>query len=314
MDDPLEGVVEALDERRRARGAAAFIGERLLSRLHLGAVVVAEQVQQPVRRAARATPPRRPAGRSTTSPSARGTPAGSASRPSIGNESTSVASSMPRCSRFSARISSGPTKREPELAVVDALRGEHAPRELDRRPARRPRAPLRFSTSTATISGSAACRSPPRARCRPRRSAARACAGRRPGALKRTNSIPSTPSRMSCTWISPDAWSRGRSTCVTSPVTTTFEPKPSRVRNICICSGLVFCASSRMMKLSFSVRPRMKASGATSIVPRSMYVFGSPGRACRRARRRAGAGTGRPSRACRPAGTRAARRPRPRGA
>ena len=34
--------------------------------------------------------------------------------------------------------------------------------------------------------------------------------------------------------------------------------------------GEVFCASSRMMKLSFSVRPRMKASGATSIVPRSM--------------------------------------------
>ena len=51
-----------------------------------------------------------------------------------------------------------------------------------------------------------------------------------------------------------------------SPVTTTLEPKPSRVRNICICSGEVFCASSRMMKLSFSVRPRMNASGATSIV------------------------------------------------
>ena len=59
---------------------------------------------------------------------------------------------------------------------------------------------------------------------------------------------------------------------MTSPVTTTFEPKPSRVRNICICSGLVFCASSRMMNESFSVRPRMNASGATSIVPRSMYA------------------------------------------
>ncbi len=55
-----------------------------------------------------------------------------------------------------------------------------------------------------------------------------------------------------------------------SPVTTIFEPKPSRVRNICICSGDVFCASSRTMNESFSVRPRMKASGATSIVPRSM--------------------------------------------
>ena len=35
-----------------------------------------------------------------------------------------------------------------------------------------------------------------------------------------------------------------------SPVTTIFELKPRRVRNIFICSGLVFCASSRMMKLS----------------------------------------------------------------
>src|SRR5438045_3971331 len=55
------------------------------------------------------------------------------------------------------------------------------------------------------------------------------------------------------------------------------EPKPSRVRNICIGSGEVFCASSRMTKLSFSVRPRMKASGATSIVPRSMYVLSFSG-------------------------------------
>ncbi len=54
-----------------------------------------------------------------------------------------------------------------------------------------------------------------------------------------------------------------------SPVTTTFELKPMRVRNIFICSGVVFCASSRMMKLSLSVRPRMNASGATSTVPRS---------------------------------------------
>ena len=58
----------------------------------------------------------------------------------------------------------------------------------------------------------------------------------------------------------------GTSTCVTSPVTTTLELKPMRVRNIFICSGVVFCASSRMMKLLFSVRPRMNASGATSTV------------------------------------------------
>ena len=52
-------------------------------------------------------------------------------------------------------------------------------------------------------------------------------------------------------------------------LTTIFEPKPRRVRNIFICSGVVFCASSRMMKLSFRVRPRMNASGAISMTPLS---------------------------------------------
>ena len=65
----------------------------------------------------------------------------------------------------------------------------------------------------------------------------------------------------------------GRSICVTSPVMTAFEPKPRRVRNIFICSDVVFCASSRMTNASFSVRPRMNASGATSIVPRSMQLL-----------------------------------------
>ena len=37
----------------------------------------------------------------------------------------------PRCSRFSARISSGADEREPELAGVDPLCGEHAPGERD---------------------------------------------------------------------------------------------------------------------------------------------------------------------------------------
>ena len=54
-----------------------------------------------------------------------------------------------------------------------------------------------------------------------------------------------------------------------SPVTTALEPKPIRVRNIFICSEVVFWASSRMMNASFSVRPRMKAIGATSMMPRS---------------------------------------------
>ena len=68
---------------------------------------------------------------------------------------------------------------------------------------------------------------------------------------------------------SPDVRPDGRSICVMSPVTTAFEPKPRRVRNIFICSVVVFCASSRMTNASLSVRPRMKAIGATSIVPRS---------------------------------------------
>jgi hypothetical protein len=51
-----------------------------------------------------------------------------------------------------------------------------------------------------------------------------------------------------------------------------LDPNPSRVRNICICSGVVFCASSRITNESLKVRPRMNASGATSIVLRSMYA------------------------------------------
>ena len=78
-----------------------------------------------------------------------------------------------------------------------------------------------------------------------------------------------TSLRISRTAIRPERWSVGRSIWVTSPVTTMRELKPSRVRNIFICSGLVFCASSRITNESFKVRPRMKASGATSITPRS---------------------------------------------
>ena len=44
--------------------------------------------------------------------------------------------------------------------------------------------------------------------------------------------------------------SGGRSTWVISPVTTTFEWNPSRVRNIFICSAVAFCASSRMTNKS----------------------------------------------------------------
>jgi hypothetical protein len=58
----------------------------------------------------------------------------------------------------------------------------------------------------------------------------------------------------------------GRSTWLGSPVTIIFEPSPRRVRNIFICMEVVFCASSRMTTAFDSVRPRMKASGAISIM------------------------------------------------
>ena len=76
-------------------------------------------------------------------------------------------------------------------------------------------------------------------------------------AVSRLNAMSSTPSRISSTTRRPERVPLGRSTWVTSPVTTILEPKPSRVRNIFICSGEVFCASSRMMNESLSERPRM---------------------------------------------------------
>ena len=59
-----------------------------------------------------------------------------------------------------------------------------------------------------------------------------------------------TSSRISPTSIRPERAPFSRSIWVMSPVTTIFEPKPSRVRNIFICSGLVFWASSRITKES----------------------------------------------------------------
>ena len=55
----------------------------------------------------------------------------------------------------------------------------------------------------------------------------------------------------------PERWVLCKSTWVTSPVTTALLPKPIRVRNIFICSTVVFWASSRITKAWFSVRPRM---------------------------------------------------------
>ena len=86
------------------------------------------------------------------------------------------------------------------------------------------------------------------------------------------NGIPSIPLRIAWISMSPEDRVDGRSTWVMSPVMTMRELKPRRVRNIFICSDVEFCASSRMMNASFSVRPRMYAKGATSIAPRSVIV------------------------------------------
>ena len=58
----------------------------------------------------------------------------------------------------------------------------------------------------------------------------------------------------------PDFCEWGRSICVMSPVITIFVFHPIRVRNILICAGVVFCASSRITTASFSVRPRIVAA------------------------------------------------------
>ena len=80
----------------------------------------------------------------------------------------------------------------------------------------------------------------------------------RPGGRTRCPRCPrGSPARRA----SPEVCPLCRSVCVESPFTTAFDPNPIRVRNIFICSGVVFCASSRMMNASFSVRPRMNASG-----------------------------------------------------
>src|ERR1039458_3384003 len=67
---------------------------------------------------------------------------------------------------------------------------------------------------------------------------------------------PSTPLSTSVASIRPLRLPAGRSICVTSPLTTILELKPWRVSTIFICSAVQFCASSRMMKLSLSVRPQ----------------------------------------------------------
>src|SRR4051794_40760888 len=88
-------------------------------------------------------------GQMTRSPSWRGRPSGSASRASIGKESTSVASSIPRCSFFSARLSPGSTKWSPSSpsSTPSAARVARITAIASSAGTSRP---LRFSTSTAT--------------------------------------------------------------------------------------------------------------------------------------------------------------------
>jgi len=61
-------------------------------------------------------------------------------------------------------------------------------------------------------------------------------------------------------------WFFGRSICVRSPVMIALALAPIRVRNIFNCRSVAFWASSKIINALSSVRPRMYASGAISIV------------------------------------------------
>ena len=68
----------------------------------------------------------------------------------------------------------------------------------------------------------------------------------------------------------PDFLPLGKSTCVMSPVTIAFDPYPILVKNIFICSLVVFCASSNIIYALSKVLPLIYANGATSINPLSL--------------------------------------------
>ena len=109
----------------------------------------------------------------------------------------------------------------------------------------------------------------------------------------------------------PGAPAAGTSTWVTSPVTTAWEPKPMRVRNIFICSGGGVLG---LVEDDEAVVERAAAHegerGDLDRAPLEQLLRGRRARPCRRGRRRAAAGTGRPWPSGRRAGTRGARRPR----
>ena len=76
---------------------------------------------------------------------------------------------------------------------------------------------------------------------------------------------------------SPEAALDGRSFCVLSPVMITFEPKPILVKNIFICAGVVFCASSSIMKeLSSVMSEYNKIKSALGDVKRKGYGIVGP--------------------------------------
>src|SRR5699024_11873136 len=81
---------------------------------------------------------------------------------------------------------------------------------------------------------------------------------------KYINEIPLTEVNVSLATRNPELTPLGKSIWVTSPVTTIFDPNPNRVKNIFICSGVVFCASSRITKASSNVRPRIRSEEHTS--------------------------------------------------
>src|SRR5229473_2723107 len=70
---------------------------------------------------------------------------------------------------------------------------------------------------------------------------------------KCTTAMPPIFPQTSSASINPDFLPGGKSICVMSPVMTAFELNPSRVRNIFICSLVVFCASSRITKEAFQL-------------------------------------------------------------
>ena len=109
-------------------------------------------------------------GQMTTSPSSRGPATRSA--PSIGNESTSVGSSRPRCSRFSSRIRPGGHQLDREVPLDDAGRAQG---DRGRR--------SQLHRDVREVHGhrvNPRCGSPARTRRRRRRCSARADGGRRP--------------------------------------------------------------------------------------------------------------------------------------